>query len=737
LSFFKELKRRNVFRVAIAYIVMAWLVMQVTDVVLNNIEAPDWVFQTILLLLGIGFIVAMFFSWAFEMTPEGLKREHEVDRAQSITPQTGKKLNNLIFAVMGLALVYFAFDKFVLTSSRDAALVEATTQAMTDQATVEDDSEGTDTSIAVLPFVNMSSDPEQEYFSDGISEEILNVLAQLPNLHVTSRSSAFQFKGDDIDIPSVAAQLGVEHVLEGSVRKSGNQVRITAQLIEAGQDRHLWSETYDRQLNDVFAVQDEISVAIVEALKATLGIEMIAPRAAQRPVDPRAHNEYLLGVYQMELRGAEPLERAIAHFKKALEFDPDYVPALARLSMTLNLYPQYSAGHTRQEFIDQAAPYAEHAYTLDPNSWEANLAKGSDHWQRAVVNGTTRMPAIEFFQRAVELNPSYGTSYAWLASAKQEEGDLDGALRIREAAIEIAPLDRILLDNLTGAYIRRNRYEDARKIIQRMMTVAPAMAYSRSAHLATSEGRWADNAIALLQRLALAPQGSNYWARRIVADDLGLPEEALTIGGLDSYCGLYFYMDRADDFRSCFKEYLDRVTGVEREYSKGLLAFHTGDVETAVLILDQEWASFQQRDRYTPSPEHIYARWDAGDREGAMELVQHLENVVATRREAGQDTATQPRDLGMAYFIVGDKAQALPLLTETVERGLFIRSMFSYLKTFREDPDIARLLERQAAKTVMEREHFLNIMCGSDNPIADYWHPSDVACALADREPSS
>jgi TolB-like protein len=252
LSVFNELKRRNVFRVAIAYIVMAWLVMQVADVVLNNIEAPGWVFQTILLLLGIGFIVAMFFSWAFEMTPEGLKREHEVDRAQSITPQTGKKLNNLIFAVMGLALAYFAYDKFVLTSGRDAALIEATTQAITDQATDEDVSEGTGTSIAVLPFVNMSSDPEQEYFSDGISEEILNVLAQLPNLHVTSRSSAFQFKGDDIDIPSVAAQLGVEHVLEGSVRKSGNRVRITAQLIEAGQDRHLWSETYDRQLNDVY-----------------------------------------------------------------------------------------------------------------------------------------------------------------------------------------------------------------------------------------------------------------------------------------------------------------------------------------------------------------------------------------------------------------------------------------------------------------------------------------------------
>lgn len=709
MSLFRELRRRNVFKVGAAYVVVAWLVLQVADVILNNIDAPEWVFKAILLAVGVGLPFVLIFAWIFEMTPEGLKREKDVDRSQSITRQTGQKLNRTIIVVLILAAGYFFWESRLSTPP-----VEPTRE--------------TRVSIAVLPFVNMSSDQEQEYFSDGISEEILNVLAQLPNLHVTSRSSAFQFKGDDIDIPTVAAQLGVDHVLEGSVRKSGDRIRITAQLIEADSDRHLWSETYDRELTDVFAVQDEISSAIVEALRFTLGIEMEAPRAAQRPVDPRAHNEYLLGVYQMELRGAEPLEQAITHFEKALEFDPEYVPALARLSMTLNLYPQYAAGHTRQEFIDKAAPYADRAYELDPNSWEANLAKGSDQWQRAVVNGTTRAPAIGFFQRAVELNPSYGTSYAWLASSKQEEGDLDGALRIREAAIEIAPLDRILLDNLAGAYIRRARYDDARRIIQRMMTVAPAMAYSRFAHLATSEGRWADNAIALLQRLALAPQGSNYWARRIVADDLGLPEEALTIGEIDSYCGLYYYLDRPEDFQPCYEQYLETVTGVEREYSRGIMAFYAGDVETAVLILDREWANFQQRDRYTPTPEHIYARWQTGDSEGTLELVEHLENWVASRREAGQDTAHQPRDLGIAYFIVGDKARALPLLRKTIERGLFIRSMFPYRKAFREDADVARLLERQAAKSAAERERFLSIMCGAENPVKDYWRPSDRAC---------
>src|SRR5210317_618825 len=245
LSFFNELKRRNVFRVGVAYIVVAWLVAQVLQLVFESFGTPEWVMKTVLVLLATGLPFALFFAWAFEMTSEGLKREHEVDRSQSITSETGQKLNYTIIAVLVLALGYFAYDKFALSAGREAELVEATTQAVSEQFASEAPTVESDNSIAVLPFVNMSSDEEQEYFSDGLSEELLNLLAKIPELRVTSRSSAFSYKGKDFKIADVGRELNVSNVLEGSVRKAGNQVRVTAQLIKVDGDEHLWSETYD------------------------------------------------------------------------------------------------------------------------------------------------------------------------------------------------------------------------------------------------------------------------------------------------------------------------------------------------------------------------------------------------------------------------------------------------------------------------------------------------------------
>ncbi len=218
MSFIKELKRRNVLRVAIAYIVTAWLLLQVADVVLNNIAAPDWVFQAILLLVALGFPFALIFAWAYELTPEGLKKEKDVDRSESITHITGRKQDFMIITVLVLALGYFAFDKFVLDPSRDAELVQTTTEAVTEQAAESGIVEATNQSIAVLAFADLSPEGDQAYFSDGISEEILNVLAQIPGLQLTSRSSAFSFKGKGVAIPTVAKQLGVANILEGSVR---------------------------------------------------------------------------------------------------------------------------------------------------------------------------------------------------------------------------------------------------------------------------------------------------------------------------------------------------------------------------------------------------------------------------------------------------------------------------------------------------------------------------------------
>ncbi len=275
-SFWGELKRRNVVRVAIAYAVVSWLLLQVADVVLDNIEAPTWVFQAILLLLVIGFPVAIIFAWAFELTPEGLKKEKDVDRSESITHVTGRKLDFVIIGVLVIAVGFLLVDKLYLSEGD----------------TVPDEIIATERkSIAVLPFVNMSNDANNEYFSDGISEEILNLLVKVPELRVTSRSSAFSFKGQNLDVPTMAAKLNVVHVLEGSVRKSGNQLRITAQLIDGETDTHLWSETYERELKDVFAIYDEIAAAVVDELKIKLLGE--PPKATE--TNSEAYALYLQG----------------------------------------------------------------------------------------------------------------------------------------------------------------------------------------------------------------------------------------------------------------------------------------------------------------------------------------------------------------------------------------------------------------------------------------------------------
>jgi TolB-like protein len=248
LQLFQELQRRNVFRVAIGYIVSCWLLAQVADLVLENIGAPDWVMQTIMLLMVLGFPVVVFFSWVYEVTPQGIKRESEIDRDQSIRSLTRRKLDRAIVAVLVIALAYFAYDKFVLGPQRESELVEGMKHAAAEKEEVAADvATEPDNSIAVLPFVNMSSDEEQEYFSDGLSEELLNLLAKIPELRVAARTSSFSFKGKDLSVPEIASRLNVAHVLEGSVRKHDNQIRITAQLIQADNGYHLWSETYNRQ----------------------------------------------------------------------------------------------------------------------------------------------------------------------------------------------------------------------------------------------------------------------------------------------------------------------------------------------------------------------------------------------------------------------------------------------------------------------------------------------------------
>ena len=304
---FQELKRRNVFRVGLAYLAIAWLVLQVSDIVLDTIAAPDWLMKALMFFLAIGFPIAVLFAWAYEMTPEGIKREADVDRSASITQQTGQKLNRTIIAVLVVAVGFLLADKFMLPKAGPITV--------------------TDKSVAVLPFVAMSRGEDDEYFADGLTEEILNSLTRVPELLVTARTSAFHFKGQDIPIPEIADSLGVAHVVEGSVRRDGDRLRVTAQLIRAADGFHLWSRNYDRGMADTFGVQTDIAEEISSALGVVLDDTQLALMRDAGVREPEAFIALQKGFEAFDAAHGtaeqiDLLREANAWFEKALEIQP-------------------------------------------------------------------------------------------------------------------------------------------------------------------------------------------------------------------------------------------------------------------------------------------------------------------------------------------------------------------------------------------------------------------------------
>lgn len=332
MSFFEELKRRNVVRVGIAYGVATWLLIQVTDIVFPRIGLPDSAVTLVIALLAIGFIPTLIAAWAFEMTPEGIKREKDVDRAESITPKTGKKLDRVIMGIMAVVIVFLLADRFLLNKGETpapAAGQETTVQAVSPEQPAP--------SVAVLPFVNMSANAENEYFSDGLTETLLHMLAQLPELKVAARTSSFAFKGQNTSVTEIAAFLGVAHILEGSVQRAGERVRVTAQLIRAEDGFHVWSQNYDRTLEDIFSIQDEIATDVVTALDASLlGGQQITSISTH---DLNAYDRYLKALEQQAIFSYSSLAEAESLLKQSLAEDPGFLDAklaLARNYLMMN-----------------------------------------------------------------------------------------------------------------------------------------------------------------------------------------------------------------------------------------------------------------------------------------------------------------------------------------------------------------------------------------------------------------
>ena len=426
MSFFNELKRRNVIRIGIAYVVIAWLLAQVAELALDSFEAPAWVMKTLLLLLALGLPLALFFAWAFELTPEGLKKEKDVDRSQSITSQTGRKLDFTIIAILAVAVSFLLVDKFILQPQPAEPTILTTPK--TAKAPVTDL-----VSVAVLPFVDMSPTKDQEYFTDGLTENLLNALAQIRDFKVAGRTSSFAFKSRNEDLRSIGEQLNVRNILEGSVQKAGDRVRITTQLVNTDDGFHLWSETFDRNLDDIFAVQDEIAAAVVKALrKSILGHEEIHTGYAG---DIDAISAYWRGQSFHAQKNFEAWEKATEQYRLALDIDPNMALAWAGLSETIadqtGFTSDFAVGYER------ARQAAQKAIELDPELPEAHLAMAnvyrSHDWDWTAAEQSLR--------RALELRPGDPDIRARLASLLEVRGDVAGSLHQFDQVLAQDPLN--------------------------------------------------------------------------------------------------------------------------------------------------------------------------------------------------------------------------------------------------------------------------------------------------------
>jgi len=461
MSLYHELKRRNVIRVAIAYLAGSWLLVEVSETLFPIYGLPDAAVRLVVTVLAIGFPLLLIFSWVFEFTPEGLKLEKDINPAVSVSQHTGKKLDRVIIVLLALALGYFAVDKFVLEPARVSDLVEETARQARSESLVE--SYG-DKSIAVLPFVNMSAEPEQEYFSDGISEELLNLLAKIPELRVISRSSAFFFKGKDVKLADVARDLNVAHILEGSVRKAGNRVRITAQLIEARSDSHLWSESYDRELDDIFAIQDEIAAEVVAQLKVTL----LGAAPVVHETDPQAYAMYLQGRHLRQQMTAEGNERAQALLQQALAIDPGFAAAWEELgSVYFNQVP------INQRPIDEGYTLAREAINkalaINPDYALAHAGLGSI----AMIYDSDLATATRHFERALQLEPANTVIIISAAHLTALLGRPDEALALIEFAVSRDPVNPISHFILGSYYLNAERWDEGIASLRIALMLSP------------------------------------------------------------------------------------------------------------------------------------------------------------------------------------------------------------------------------------------------------------------------
>ena len=662
MTFYEELKQRNVVRVGIAYVVIGWFLAQIAEFAFENFGAPDWVLKSVVVVLMLGLPLALFFAWIYEITPEGVKKESEIDRSTSVAGGKGQMLNVVIALSLVLAVALLLTDRF--TGGPDEVQLTAADTAVSTQDVTN--------SIAVLPFVNMSSDEEQEFFSDGITEEILNSLASIKELKVAGRTSSFAFKGQNDDLRRIGDALGVNHILEGSVRKSGDQVRITAQLVQVDNGFHVWSETYDRKLVDIFAIQDEIANEILRQLKTRLLGDAAKPAEARR-TDPVVYALYLKAKQRIYTRIGSEIETAVEELDQAIQLDTQYAPAFAQRGIaTLLLSEEQYGDIPNLEANRRGKRFIDNALKLDPNHADAWAALGLYYGK----DTATLEDSIDALAKALELNPNSIDASNWLQISLSDIGDLNGALEILEEMTNRDPLYRPAFSNAMQKFNSAGQPEKAEALLERMTAFdpdSPDILLARATHYMFS-GR-AGESLSLMEK------------RRDMGEMSGIANVYLSVG-----LNRTGQFERATEEGSPFLKVLP-LYNVGRKDEAYELAYRfagegsTGDLFTLFIregryrdltdFLEERWpsvAAFAEENRgsefgYDTLSQVAFAYMRQGNDERFEDAMMRIDQHFEKMQSQGVDNFAFSASVALHNAMRGDIDSAFDNLSSAIDRG--------------------------------------------------------------------
>jgi TolB-like protein/cytochrome c-type biogenesis protein CcmH/NrfG len=649
LSFFNELKRRNVFKVGVAYLISAWLLIQVADILLDNIGAPPWVLQAIFVLLGIGLFIALVVAWAFELTPEGIKKEKDVDRTQSIAPHTGRKLNIAIIALLVMGMAYFFWESRFSGSSDSSqsspSIADVIEQPVTREPETPPEPVISRQSIAVLPFENRSRNEDDEYFTEGIHDDLLTNLARIGSLKVISRTSVNRYKNTEKSIPEIAAELGVATIMEGAVQRSGTTVRINVQLIDAATDEHLWAEIYDRELTaaNIFDIQSEIGLAIAEALRAELSDDEAQRLAMQPTQNLAAYEAWLLGRQRFARRSNSGMNDALVYFQQAIELDPDFSLAYVSLADVYQVQADWGLV-TLTEANEKSLPLVEKALRLDGQSGEAytTLASIRDY------EGNFEA-AEQGYRRALELAPNYTQAMAWFGlhwfAARGRPAE---AVALLERALVLDPLSLNTRTNLADVYRALGDFQKSLETNIKTLEIDPTFS---QAVTSISWDYWAvkgDLVTALdyaLRGHAVDPD--DQWAYAMIRELFSeLGDDALVACALDA--GDTYFQDSP-----------------QLDVQKSLLALYSNRPDDALAharkSFDNFWAAGNKALPLAITQSHLQA---IGDTDGALALYQeHFPDLLEPAHgEFNRNNYSAAIDLASLLQSMGRHAEAQQLL---------------------------------------------------------------------------